>query len=76
MNAEGIKALIESLKETEETEVLQKFEERLRQMSDEERSSLVVPKALILLQKVRSENPKAMARQRAVLFGANVPFNS
>lgn len=76
MSAEEIKTLIEALRETEETDVLHKFEERIRQMSDAERSNLKNSEVRKLLREVRSENPQARARQRAILLGANVPFNS
>lgn len=76
MNTEQIKTFVESLREIEEDEVVSVLEERLSQMSDAERSNLKNSEARKLLREVRSENPRARARQRAILLGANVPFNS
>lgn len=76
MNTEQIKTFVESLRGIEEDEVVRELEKRLSQMSDAERSNLKNSEARKLLREVRSENPRATARQRAAFFGANVPFNS
>ena len=76
MTEDGIKNLIDNLRGTEEPEVLHVLEERIRQIPEAERSNLKISEARKLLSEVRSENPQAVARQRAAFLGANVPFNS